>query len=198
MKNKKPQDPTDSAEFEIIDDDEATVVNDNLNADIAASRSHNQENSAEVDVNDLKAQLQKAANDLLYMRAEFDNFRKQSIRERAELLKYGGERMARDLLDTLDIFETALSNEVTHENYQTFVEGIKLTAHQLSSTMQKYGITEIPSEGKAFDPTIHEALASEPTDKVPPGFITKIFKKAYKYHDKILRIGQVVVAKAKD
>ena len=158
--------------------------------DAASVGATNVVSSAEVDVDDLKAQLQKASNDQLYLRAEFDNFRKQSIRERAELLKYGGERMARDLLDTLDIFETALSNEVTAENYQTFVEGIKLTAHQLTTTLQKHGITEVPCEGEAFDPTLHEALASEPTDKVPAGHITKVFKKTYKYHDKALRVGQ--------
>ncbi|MCB9072692.1 MAG: nucleotide exchange factor GrpE [Bdellovibrionaceae bacterium] len=195
MKDKKPTNSADHEAFDVIHDDEATEIHSPAPE---AKKSSAKENAAQIDVDDLRSQLQKAANDQLYLRAEFDNFRKHSIRERAELLKYGGERLAKDLLETLDIFDTALSSEVTEENYKTFVDGIRLTAQQLKSTLEKYEIREVPSEGKAFDPTLHEALASEPTDATPPGHITKVFKKTYKYHDKILRNGQVVVARAKD
>lgn len=156
------------------------------------------DNVAMIDVDDLKAQLLKATNDYLYLRAEFDNFRKQSIKERSELLRYGGERLAKDLLDSLDIFETALSAEVTPENFKSFVDGIKLTSQQLTSCLQKHGITNIDCLGQPFDPSTSEALSSEPTDSMPEGHVTKVFKKPYKYHDKVLRIGQVIVARAKE
>jgi molecular chaperone GrpE len=147
---------------------------------------------------DTKAQLEKCQKDALYLRAEFDNYRRQAIKERADLIRYSGEKMARDLLDTLDIFETALKSEITADNYQNFVKGIELTAHQLRTTLNKYGIQDVPSHGEAFDPAVHEALGSEPTDAVPEGHVSQVFKKPYKYHDKVLRTGQVIVAKPKD
>jgi len=148
-------------------------------------------------VEQLKQQVAKLSNDYLYLRAEYDNYRRQSIKERSDMLKYGGERLAKDLLDTLDIFDTAMAAEITAENFADFVKGIQLTAQQLRSALQKHGITEIPSQGEQFNPVHHEALGAEPTDEMPPGHISKIFKKAYKYHDKVLRPGQVIIAKEK-
>ncbi|MCC6138186.1 MAG: nucleotide exchange factor GrpE [Bdellovibrionaceae bacterium] len=188
MTDKKNEN-LDSEDFELIAD-EATSS--------GKAAPTNMENSAEVDVDDLKSQLHKASSDYLYLRAEFDNFRKQSIKERSDLLRYGGERLAKDLFDSLDIFETALASEVSAENFKVFVDGIKMTSQSLMSTLQKHGITDVPCEGKAFDPAVNEALGSEPTDKLPPGYVTKVFKKPYKFHDKVLRTGQVIVAKAKE
>jgi len=76
----------------------------------------------------LEEQNAKLKNEYLYLRAEFDNFRKNSIKERSELVKYGPERLASGLLDVLDIFEKALSAEVTSENLDSFIEGINMTS----------------------------------------------------------------------
>lgn len=194
MKDKKTPPPVDSDEFEIIDEtstaeSEGIEPLDPINPVAAA---------ADVNVAELQAQLQKASNDYLYLRAEYDNFRKNSIKERADLLRFGGERLAKDLLDTLDIFDTALASDVTPENYQTFVDGIKMTSQKLTEALQKHSIVAVECEGQPFDPVVNEALSSEPTDKVPAGHVTRVFKKPYKYHDKVLRVGQVVVAKPKD
>ena len=133
----------------------------------------------------------------LYLRAEFENYKRQMIKERSQLLKFGSERLARDLLDTLDVFASALSNEVSEENFKDFVKGIELTEQSLRSTLEKHGITEVECLGKAFDPNTHEALSSEPTDEYPEGHVSQVFKAPYKYHDKLLRAGQVIVSRAK-
>ena len=146
------------------------------------------------EIEELKKALEKAKNDHLYLLAEFDNYRKNAIKERSDLLKYGHERLARDLVAVLDNFERALSLDVNAENFAQFVSGVKMTAQELTSLLQKNGIEEIPSQNKPFDPAHHEALSSEPTDKVPPGTVTQVFRKPYKIHDRILRPGQVVVA----
>lgn len=149
-------------------------------------------------VGDLQAQIIKAQNDTLYLRAEFDNYRRQAIKERSDLVKYAGEKLAKDLLETLDIFETALESEVNSENWESFVKGVQLTSQQLKATLAKHGIAPVESLGVPFDPNHHEALGSEPTDKYPPGNVSKVFKKPYKYQDKLLRPGQVIVAKEKN
>jgi molecular chaperone GrpE len=147
------------------------------------------------EVDDLKAQVEKYKNDYLYLRAEFDNYRRNVIKERADLIKYGCERLVVDVLGVLDNFERALETKPTPETMATYTKGVEMTQTELKSVLQKYGVTEVPSKGLAFDPSVHEALSSEETADVKPGHISRVFKKPYKLHDKVVRPGQVVVAK---
>ncbi len=156
------------------------------------------EPSSELSEDALREELEKAKNDYLYLRAEFDNHRRQAIKERSELIRFAGERLAKDLLETLDIFDSALVAEVNEANFKNFVSGIELTAQQLRSTLAKHQIMELPSLGAIFDPNLHEALSSEVTTAVPVGHVSRVFKKAYKFHDKVIRPAQVVVAKEKE
>jgi molecular chaperone GrpE len=140
------------------------------------------------------AELEK---DYLYLRAEMENIKRQNLKERSQLLKYGAERFARDLLDTLDVFYSALKSEVTQENYINFVTGIQMTAQSLKSTLEKHGVSEVESVGLAFDPNTQEAISSETSEDIPEGYVTQVFKATYKYHDKLLRAGQVIVSRGK-
>lgn len=147
------------------------------------------------EIQKLQEQAEKYKNDFLYLRAEFENYKRNAIKERSELMKYGGERFIRDLLDIVDNFDRALQVNVTSENLNTFKQGVEMTASELRNLLTKHSVIEIPSEGVPFDPNIHEALSSEATDKVAPGHVARVFKKPYKLHDKVIRTGQVVVAK---
>jgi molecular chaperone GrpE len=171
----------------------------NSNSDISDSNAH------QATVTDLGAEtsklleeVDKFKNDYLYLKAEFENYKRHSIKERSELLKFGAERFIRDLLGVLDNFERAMQMKVTQENFQTFVKGVDLTSSELKSLLTKHSVIEIPSEGQPFDPNIHEALSAEPTDKMPAGHVLRVFQKPYKFHDKVIRPGQVVVAKKND
>ena len=144
-----------------------------------------------------KAEAEKLRNELLYQRAEFENYKKQVIKERSDMRKYGSERLIADLLGVLDIFETALATEVTNESIGNFKKGIEMTSSELKNVLQRHGVTEVQSKGQPFDPAIHEALSSEESSDVAPGTVTQVFKKPYKLHDRVVRPGQVVVAKPK-
>ena len=148
---------------------------------------------------ELEIALEESAkwrNDFLYLKAEFENYKRNAIKERSELLKFGIERIGRDILDVVDNFERALQVQLTPETISTYKTGIEMTAKELKDLLGKHGIQEVPSEGQPFNPAHHEALSSEPTTAVPSGHISKVFKKPYKLHDKIIRTGQVVVATA--
>jgi molecular chaperone GrpE len=166
--------------------------------DVNVDFSEGAEEAGDFSEDALREELNKAKNEYLYLRAEFDNYRRQATKERSELIRFAGERLAKDLLDTLDIFDSALAAEVTETNFKNFVSGIELTAQQLRSTLAKHQIIELPSQGVVFDPNLHEALSSEVTSAVPAGHVSRVFKKAYKFHDKIIRPAQVVVAKEKE
>ena len=136
----------------------------------------------------------KWKNDFLYLKAEFENYKRNAIKERSELLKFGAERVARDILEVMDNFDRALSVNLNAETMQTFKVGVEMTAKELKEALAKHGIQEVPSEGQPFNPAHHEAISSEATNAVPNGHIARVFKKPYKLHDKIIRTGQVVVA----
>lgn len=142
----------------------------------------------------LQEKLDKSEKEHLYLRAEFDNFRKQSIKERSDLLKFGGESIARDLLNVLDIFQTALKAEVTKENFKSFLNGVEMTKKELETVFAKHGIFEIDCKEKPFNPEQAEALSQVPTDEVKEGHVYDVMRKGYLYHDKVLRHAQVVIA----
>ncbi|MGZ3774605.1 MAG: nucleotide exchange factor GrpE [Pseudobdellovibrionaceae bacterium] len=147
------------------------------------------------EIQKLQEQAEKFKNDYLYLRAEFENYKRNAIKERSDLMKYGGERFIRDLLEVVDNFERALQTNVNADNFSTFKKGVEMTAQEFKSLLQKHSVTEVPAEGAPFDPSLHEALASEPSEQVAPGHILRVFKKPYKFHDKVIRPGQVVIAK---
>lgn len=145
----------------------------------------------------LKEDLNKAKNDLLYLKAEFDNYKRNSIKERSDLIKFGSERLAFDLLSVLDNFDRALLAANGKENADAVIKGIELTAKDLKSALQKHNINEFAVTGDAFDPNLHEALTTEETSEIDEGRVFRVFRKGYKFHDKIIRVAQVVVSKKK-
>ena len=163
----------------------------------AGSNADTKGSGDESDLTALKADLDKVRKEFLYLYAEFENYKKNSIKERSDLRKYGAERFVVDMLNVVDIFETALALENTPENAAAFRKGIEMTAHELRQTLIRNGVEEQPALGTAFNPLIHEALSSEETSDLPEGHISRVFKKPYKLHDRLVRPGQVVVARPK-
>lgn len=184
--------------------DENQSIKNGKSGDDEGTRIHvvNSENSAtSEEVAELRKQLQqaqeaaeKAKNDFLYLRAEFENYKKHAIRERSEAQKYGAERLLNEVLGVLDNFDRALSFKITPDNQATYVQGVEMTATELRTLLTRNGISEVPCEGMPFDPLMHEALSAEASSTIPSGHIVRVFKKAYKLHDKLIRPAQVVVA----
>ncbi len=144
----------------------------------------------------LQSDLEKAKKDLLYLQADFENYKKRILKERSDLVKYGAEAMVRAFLDLLDNFERAMSVEIKPENLKSFADGIAMISSEFKNVLNRFGVTEVPALGQAFDPNIHEAMGTEVSADVKPGYISKVFTKPYKLHDRIIRHGRVVVAEA--
>ncbi len=141
----------------------------------------------------LKADVDAAKKDYLYLHAEFDNYRKHAEKDRIDFKKYASKDLVTEMLGVLDNFNLALGSSSSIGNIEAFKKGMDLIYSQLKSTLEKFGVTEIPSEGKMFDPSIHEALGTEPSS-AEPGTITRVFRKAYKLHDRVIRHAQVMIA----
>lgn len=143
----------------------------------------------------LQAEIKDLRDKYLRSVAEIENVKKRYTKERADLLRYAGEQLARDLLDVVDDLERASSQNATGE-VADVLRGIQLIRDRFIGVLDRHGIKGADTVGKAFDPKEHEALTSVPTADHPPGTITEQFRRAYFFRDKLIRPAQVVVASA--
>jgi molecular chaperone GrpE len=145
----------------------------------------------EVDVASLQAERDELFDRLQRLAAEFDNYRKRSARENAALSQRATERLVKDLIPILDDLGRALEAASEHEEAK-LEEGVALTHRALADLLQKEGLAEIETNGK-FDPHVHEALLSQPSDE-EEGSVIEVVQKGYKLGDRVLRPARVVVA----
>ncbi|MEQ1878161.1 MAG: nucleotide exchange factor GrpE [Bdellovibrionia bacterium] len=194
MSGEIPDNKTTNLENDADDEGTGEVAefSDELTANIS--------NDALASAQKLLTDLEKSRSDFLYLRAEFENYKKQVLKERSEYLKYGSERVIAALLDVLDNFSRALAMELdpgNKKNIELFKQGLELTASEFKATLKRFGVEPLECMGKPFDPHLHEALGSEESDQVKPGHISQVFRPAYKLHDRVIRPAQVIVAKEK-
>jgi molecular chaperone GrpE len=139
----------------------------------------------------LQAERDEVFDRLQRLAAEFDNFRKRNARENAALAERANERLVKDLIPILDDLGRALEAAAEHEEAK-LEEGVRLVHRSLADLLAKEGLSEIVTEGK-FDPHVHEALLSQPSD-ADEGSVIEVVQKGYKLGDKVLRPARVVVA----
>ena len=139
----------------------------------------------------LQAERDELFDRLQRLAAEFDNFRKRNARETAALTGRANERLVKDLIPILDDLGRALEAAAEHEEAK-LEEGVRLVHRSLAELLGKEGLAEIDTEG-AFDPHVHEALLSQPSD-AEEGSVIEVVQKGYKLGDKVLRPARVVVA----
>ena len=125
------------------------------------------------------------------LKAEFDNYRKRAQRDQASLVARAGERIVAGLLPVVDDLERALQAAEQHEEAK-LEDGVRLVHRSLESLLEREGLEEIPTEGR-FDPHVHEALLSQPSE-ADEGSVIEVLQKGYRLGDRVLRPARVVVA----
>ena len=137
-------------------------------------------------------------NKYQFLMAEYSNYKKNNLKTMENLRKYEGQRLIQQIITkVVDDFDRALEQNVTEQNLDEFKKGILMIYENLKSILKERGITEINSTGVPFDPAIHSAMDSLPTEEMPPEHIVHIIKKAYCLHDKLIRPAEVIVSRAK-
>jgi molecular chaperone GrpE len=125
--------------------------------------------------------------------ADFENYKRRTRQELADRTQYANEELLRKLLPILDNFKRALDHAPDGIDRNWF-EGIKLVARQFEDTLQAQGLSAIPAVGEKFDPTQHEAIASEETDEHEEGTVVEEMQPGYRLHNRVLRPTLVKVA----
>lgn len=155
------------------------------------------ENTVETPVDELELLTQKCAdlNDKnLRMMAEFDNYRKRTLKERMDLLKTASEGVLVDMLPLVDDFERGLKAMETSEDVQAVKDGVELIYNKFLAFLLSKGVKVIPTENEAFDTEFHEAITTFPApSEDQKGKIIDCASKGYTLNEKVIRFSKVVV-----
>ncbi len=130
----------------------------------------------------------------LRLSAEFDNYRKRTLKEKMDLITAGGEEVIKSLLVVIDDIDRALAAMETTNEMEPVKEGVKLISQKLNDTLRSKGLSEIEALGKELDTDLHEAVAKIPaSSEEMKGKIMDVVQKGYKLRDKVIRYAKVVV-----
>lgn len=187
-KNKKNQNEEAKATQQ-----EAVQEQENLNTEKQA-----QENTVEEDpmarIAKLEEELEQEKKKYAFKLAEFENFRKRTLNEKAELIKNGAESAMRDLLPVIDDVERALDAINKGGDLESIKEGVGLIYNKFIKYLESQHVTAIESTGMDFDTDVHEAVTMFPApDPSMKGKVIDTAVKGYKVNDKVLRYAKVVV-----
>ena len=143
---------------------------------------------------DAQAQVEKEKKEYLFLMAEFDNFRKRTVKEKSDLIKNASEGVLKGLLPIVDDFERGLEASAKVEDAADVRKGMELIYQKLVKYLEKNGVKAIDSTGKPFDAEMHEAIAMVPVpDDAQKGMVIDTPTKGYTLNDKVLRHAKVVV-----
>jgi molecular chaperone GrpE len=139
----------------------------------------------------LEAERDEHLADLKRVAAEFENYRKRTARDQESLVARAHERLVKELLPVVDDLERALEAAAEHEEAK-LEEGVRLVHRELRSALAKEGLVEIETNG-SFDPHVHEALLTQPSES-DEGAIIEVIQKGYRLGDRVLRPARVVIS----
>ncbi len=152
------------------------------------------EGTEEDDQQQLLKELSELRDTHLRLRAEYDNYRKRTMKEKSDLIKYAGEKTVTAFLEVMDDFDLALKNIEAAKTHEGTTEGLQLIQHKLTSTLKSLGVNEMNVVGEDFNPENHDAVAMVPaTSDEQKGKIIDCVQKGYTLNDRVLRHPKVVV-----
>ena len=143
---------------------------------------------------DAEEKLAKEKKEYLFLMAEFDNFRKRTVKEKSDIIKNAAENVLKGLLPIVDDFERGLEASAKIDDPASIRQGMELIYQKLVKFLAANGVKPIESNGKPFDAELHEAIAMVPvTDESQKGMVIDTPTKGYTINDKVLRHAKVAV-----
>lgn len=199
MKEKNIKEVNEDIEVPVSETD-STDSQDVIIEDVAADSIAEDETMQDIEsLKDLLAQrdadLEKEKKEYLFLMAEFDNFKKRTLREKAELLKNGGESALKGLLPIIDDFERGLQAASSDTSAAALKEGMELIYNKFIKYLKDNGVEAMESTGAQFDDNLHEAIALVPSDDPSKkGVVIDTLTKGYTLNGKVIRHAKVAVA----
>ena len=179
---------------EIVNEEQETTAEEQVAA-AETKESDKKELTPEEKISELEKQIEELKNQQLYKMAEFDNFRKRGMQEKADLIKNGGAKFITTLLPIIDDMERAQQNMDKYEDVAAVKEGLSLIIDKFFKLMAQEGLKKMEVVGQPFDADLHEAIAmvpGQPDDQ--KGKVMNCMMNGYTLNDKVIRYAKVAVA----
>lgn len=190
-KNMKPEENKIEDQEELKNNSE-DMATENLNETKEEKKTNNSEKDK---VQELGEKLAELNDKYLRLYSEFENYRKRTNQEKADLIKYGSEDTIKAILPIVDDYERAIQAFGENEDNAALKEGVVLIYNKLMTTLQQKGLKAIEAKGEKFDENLHEAVAQFPaSDDEQKGKVIDEVVKGYYLNDKVIRYSKVVVA----
>ncbi|GLO66626.1 MULTISPECIES: nucleotide exchange factor GrpE [Oceanobacillus] len=190
-------DKNDQVTSDQVQENEQEVIDVNESVDQSEENETEQPQEEAVE-NDEIAKLQQEKdetyNRLVRLQAEFDNYKRRTLKEREADRKYKSQDLITELLPAMDNFERALQVEVTEEN-KSIIDGIMMVYRQLQEALTSQGVEPIKTEGEAFDPNLHHAVMQIEDESVESNVVVEELQKGYQLKDRVIRPAMVKVNK---
>jgi molecular chaperone GrpE len=186
----KNQEEEEQQEAEEQQEDTAAEVSDNNEETEAPAEEEEEKDPLEA----AKAEIEQLKTQILYKTAEFDNYRKRTLKEKAELILNGGEKAVSAILPIIDDMERAIENGAKTDDIAVVREGMELIYHKMMKALEGLGVKEIETQDADFNTDVHEAVAMVPgmgDDK--KGKVIDCLQKGYQLNDKVIRHAKVAV-----
>jgi molecular chaperone GrpE len=196
MKNMEEEETLDQQENEASDSvaDEDTVVSDSVADNESADTEAPAEEEEKDPLEQAQAEIEQLKTQILYKTAEFDNYRKRTLKEKAELILNGGEKAVSAILPVIDDMERALANGEKTDDPAVLREGMELIHNKMMKALESLGVKKIDTDNADFDTDMHEAVAMVPgmgDDK--KGKVIDCLQAGYQLNDKVIRHAKVAV-----
>lgn len=149
------------------------------------------------DYDKLATELQAAKDKHLRLLAEWDNYRRRTVKENFDLVSSANAKLLGKLTDVLDDFNLAFDPKHKSDKLEDVEKGMRLIYNKFKNILSEEGLTEIDPIGAEFDPNLHDALMQQPSDQVPENHVSQVLMKGYKAKDKILKHAKVIVSTGK-
>ena len=175
-----------------IDDEEGTLESEEKQekADNVAEEPEEKDDNKAV----LAEQVKEWQDKYLRLSAEFDNYRKRTLKEKMELIDTAGSEVIKSILAVIDDFDRAMAAMETATDVAAVREGVQLIHQKLMDTLKQKGLSEIEAMGKELDTDFHDAIAKVPVEeKEKKGKVIDVVQKGYQLKDKVIRFSKVVV-----
>ena len=171
------------------------------NAEVESQNAETEQSAKEETPEDkiaaLQAELEKSQKEYLFLMAEFDNYRKRTVKEKAELIKNGGEKAMLGLLPVIDDFERAIDAIDNSSDVESLKEGVDLIYNKFMKYLESQQVKPMESTGTDFDADIYEAVTTFPApDESMKGKVIDTVQKGYTINEKVLRHAKVVVGQS--
>ena len=143
---------------------------------------------------EVESSLESLQIQIMHLRADYENYRKRVIREKSEIFEQANSDLIARLLPVLDNALLGAEAGGKHDADKAILEGFQMIIQQFTNVLADFGLSRIETEGKTFDPLVHEAVSVLPSDTIPEGVIMVEIRRGYMLKKRLIRAAQVIVS----